>query len=75
MPPAETPLARLDRLLKQGDMAGALHAADELLGQSKRSFPGWLGRAVANLNLGNLADADADIGRRARRTEIHMSGL
>ena len=75
MPPTETPLARLDRLLKQGDMAAALHAADELLGQSKRSFPGWLGRAVANLNLGNLADADADIETACRLSPGDLQAL
>ena len=66
MPPTEPPLAQLDRLLKQGDAAGALRVADQLIAQSRRSFPGWLGRAVAQMNLGRIAEADADIEQAIR---------
>jgi len=75
MPPAEPPLVRLDRLLKQGDMSGALATANELLAQSKRSFPGWLGRAVANLNLGFLVEADADIETACRLAPADLQAL
>jgi len=75
MPPPEPPIARLDRLLKQGDMSGALQVADEILGQSRRSFPALLGRAVANLNLGNLADADADIEAACRLSPADLQAL
>ena len=52
--------------MRQGDAAGALRIADELIAQSKRSFPGWLGRAVACLNLGRLVEADEaiDVARK-----------
>jgi len=70
MPPSEQPaaqlIAQMDRLLKQGDPVGALRAADQLLAQSKRSFPGWLGRAVALMNLGQIADADAAVEQALR---------
>lgn len=59
MAPPESPLALMERLLGIGDAAGALRIADQLIAQSKRSFPGWLGRGCANLNLGRIADADA----------------
>lgn len=66
MSPAEPPLVQLDRLLKQGDAAGGLRVADQLIAQSKRSFPGWLGRAVALMNLGLIAEADAAIEQAMR---------
>jgi tetratricopeptide (TPR) repeat protein len=53
--------ADLERLLAAGDLAGALRGADALIAQSKRSFPGWLVRGCANLNLGRWAEADADL--------------
>lgn len=61
MPPAEPPLAQLDRLLKQGDAAGALRVADQMIAQSRRTFGAWLGRAVALMNLGQIAEADASV--------------
>jgi hypothetical protein len=61
MPPSEPPLAQLDRLLKQGDAVGALRVADQMLAQSKRTFGAWLGRAVALMQLGQIAEADAAV--------------
>ena len=61
MPPAEPPLVQLDRLLKQGDAAGALRVADQMIAQSRRTFGAWLGRAVALMNLGQIAEADASV--------------
>jgi hypothetical protein len=61
MPPTELPTTAIERLLRSGDAAGALRIADELIKQSRRSFPGWLSRGCANMNLGRLADADVDI--------------
>ncbi len=66
MPPGESPLVTLDRLLKQGDMVGAVRAATQMLAQSKRSFPALLGRACAYLNLGRLVEADEDIEQAQR---------
>ena len=66
MPPVEPPLAQLDRLLRQGDAMGALRVADQLIAQSKRSFPGWLGRGVALMNLGQIAEADAAVEQALR---------
>lgn len=54
--------ADLDRLLAQGNLVGAVHAADAMLAQSKRSFAAWLGRGCAHLNLGKLVEAEADLG-------------
>ena len=75
MPPTETPLARLDRLLRQGDMSGAVQAASEMLEKSRQSFPAWLGRAAARLNLGHLADADADIATACRLAPNDLQAL
>ena len=75
MPPVEPPLAQLDRLLKQGDAAGALRVADQLIAQSRRSFPGWLGRAIAQMNLGRIAEADADIEQAVRLSPADPQAL
>ena len=57
----ETPAARIERLLKAGDNAGALRAADEMLRQSPNSFLARLARARANMQLSNNIEAEADI--------------
>lgn len=59
-PTPPTP-AELDRLLKAGDLEGALRVADALVAQSRRSLAGWLGRGCVNLKLGHLVEADRDL--------------
>jgi hypothetical protein len=59
-PTPPTP-AELERLIKAGDMDGAVRVADALIAQSRRSLPGWIGRGYAHLNLGRLVDADRDL--------------
>jgi tetratricopeptide (TPR) repeat protein len=61
-PTPPTP-AELERLIKAGDMAGAVRVADAMLAQGRRNLPAWLGRGCANLNLGHLAEADADLAK------------
>jgi tetratricopeptide (TPR) repeat protein len=61
-PTPPTP-AELERLIKAGDMAGAVRVADAMLVQGRRNLPAWLGRGCANLNLGHLAEADADLAK------------
>jgi tetratricopeptide (TPR) repeat protein len=61
-PTPSTP-AELERLIKAGDMAGAVRVADAMLVQGRRNLPAWIGRGCANLNLGHLAEADADLAK------------
>lgn len=62
---APTP-AELERLLAQGRHPAAVRAADAMLAQSRRNFAAWLGRGCANLHLGRLTDADADLDAALR---------
>jgi len=47
----------VQRMIANGEMAGALRVSEALIAQSQRSLPGWLGRGGALLNRGLLAEA------------------
>lgn len=64
--PQEPPLAALQRQLNAGHFEQALTTADALLALQKRSVPGWLARARANLSLGRVMDADTDVDQCLR---------
>jgi tetratricopeptide (TPR) repeat protein len=66
MPPAETPIAALQRLLDAGLLEEAVHAADALIASNRRSFAAWVGRARANWRLGRTIDADRDVDEALR---------
>ncbi len=65
MPP-ESPISALQRQLDSGQYESAIQSADALLALQKRSLPAWLARARANLNLGRVMDADADVDQCLR---------
>lgn len=54
----ESPGARIERLLEEGDDRGALNAANELLKQSPSSFLANIGRARASMRLKNFIDSE-----------------
>jgi tetratricopeptide (TPR) repeat protein len=66
MPPAETPVATLQRQLDEGRFEDAVTTADAILASNRRSFPAWLGRLRANVRLGRIADADRDADEALR---------
>lgn len=61
MPPAETPIAALQRQLDAGRFEEAIATADAIIATNRRVFAAWLGRARARLRLGHVTDADRDI--------------
>jgi Sulfotransferase family len=75
VPAPENPTALLERLLGQGDAAGALRVADQMIAQSRRSFAGWLGRAVAQMRLGRIAEADRDLDEAIRLSPTDAQAL
>ena len=62
----ESPAIAIDRSLASGDARGALAIADAEVAKSRRSFAGWLGRVRAKLQLGWIAEADADLDELLR---------
>jgi tetratricopeptide (TPR) repeat protein len=64
--PPESPLSALQRQLNSGQYESAIQTADSLLATHKRSLPAWLARARANLNLGRVMAADADVDQCLR---------
>ncbi len=66
MPPAETPVATLQRQLDEGRFEDAVTTADAILASNRRSFAAWLGRLRANVRLGRIVDADRDADEALR---------
>ncbi|MSR70094.1 MAG: sulfotransferase family protein [Phycisphaerales bacterium] len=69
MPPPETPAAEIERLLASGAFSQALRSCDALIKVAPRIRLGWIGRARANLGLGRVCDADADLESALRVDE------
>ena len=63
MAASETPIAKIERLLRARDPVGALQVANDFLEKSPGSFLAMIGRCRANLHLRNYVDAEIDIER------------
>jgi len=55
---AESPAQQFERALNAGQATHALRIADAMIAQSKRSLPGWLGRARATYALGMPSECE-----------------